>query len=183
MRTGFSSFFIIAIVLTITSCSAPEPVTSSDSPPEAKPASLYPEWYNSTETATRDSLNFYGFATSVASDSALAMQRAELQARIELGVMLSSELEKIRQQLESDGVSAAAEPEFILHLRTAHLPATETAAVQQSSVNNTDGVFRAFTMIGVQKAKAADLLQNAFGDFPQYWNLFSGSDAYQNFLK
>jgi len=183
MRTGFSSFFIIATLIATSSCSAPEPVTSSDLPPETKPASVYPEWYTSADTATRDSLNLYGFATAVASDSLIALKRAESQARIELGAMLSSELEKIRQKLESDGVSGAGESEFIIHVGTAHLPASEAAAVTQSSVRKTGKVFRAFTMISVQKAQTDDLLQQAFGDFPQYWNFFSGSDAYQNFLK
>jgi len=183
MRTGFSSFFVIAILCITTSCSAPEPVTSSEPRPETNNTSVYPDWYNRFETASQDSLTVYGFATAVASDSLIAMQRAEVQARNELGSMLSSQLEKIRQQIESEDTAGASEPDFILHLRTAHLSVVEAADVKQSSVRKTGDVFRAFTMISVQKTQADDLLKKAFGNNKRYWDLFSGSDAYQNFLK
>ena len=80
MTTRLLKFFTLIALLTTYACSSTAPVTDAVESPSN---SIQPAWYASAESAY-DSVAYYGFGTAIASDSSLAIEKAEMQAKIRL---------------------------------------------------------------------------------------------------
>jgi hypothetical protein len=143
---------------------------------------MFPDWYNTTEFSS-DSSAYYGFGTAVASDSAFAIHRAEIQARINLESKIAELTEEVRIDLVSSGSISAGNTDFIIILRTAHAGVEHAAQAGPNLTSNRAGVYRAFTMVQITKNDLVNVLEHGFAGHPSYWGEFSVADKFTNFFR
>ena len=133
---------------------------------------IFPSWYSTTGFQA-DSSSFYGFGLSIASDSALAIERATNDAYKNLDLAIGDLIEKIRTQQFKDGRSITGETNFILTLRNSNSQATKHANYTHSRVINKEGTFRAFVKISIPKSDFVKHLEDGFTGNVTYWKAFS----------
>lgn len=174
MKLSTSGLLSIFVILFTFSCSSTETMT-----PDAGVASsgIFPGWYQNSEFLA-DSLSYSGFATAVASDSLVALERAESQARANLESNIAELTEKVRTSIEETGSTNVTNSDFIIILRTAHSKVESAAMLSMSSVREQDGVYRGFVSVDISKENLTKVLESGFKGHPRYWGEFSGSAAF-----
>lgn len=163
-----TSLLTLLTVLFFYSCSSTGGInTTSDSPNQ-----IIPSWYSTTGFQA-DSSNFYGFGLSIASDSALAIERATGDAYKNLDLAIGDLIENMRTQQFKDGSSITGETNFILTLRNSNSQAIKHAKYMDSKVTNKEGTFRAFVKISIPKSDFIKHLEDGFTGNATYWKAFS----------
>ncbi len=163
-----TSLLTLLTVLIFYSCSSTGGMNTTSSSTNQ----IFPSWY-STIGFQADSSSFYGFGLSIASDSALAIERATNDAYKNLDLAIGDLIEKIRTQQFKDGRSITGETNFILTLRNSNSQAIKNANYTHSSVINKEGTFRAFVKIGIPKSDFVKHLEDGFMGNAAYWKAFS----------
>ncbi len=167
-------FFSAVIILTI-GCSGTQTVISNSENTNA----LFPGWYQ-TSAFAQDSTSFSSGGTAVASDSLIAIERAETQARILLESHLAQKMEDIRESL---GTDEASRSDFIITLRNAHARAEQAATVINSSSKKTEKGYRGFAVVSISRQEFHSLMEQGFSSKSGYWNTFSSSSSYKAAVK
>ena len=163
-----TSLLTLITVLFFYSCSSTGGInTTSDSTNQ-----IFPSWYSTTGFQA-DSSNFYGFGLSIASDSALAKERATSDAYKNLDLAIGDLIENIRTQQFKDGSPITGETNFILTLRNSNSQAIKNAKYTDSRVIHIEGIFRAFVKIGIPKSDFVKHLEDGFTGNATYWKAFS----------
>ena len=145
-------------------------------------SSVFPAWYNATEYAA-DSVAYYGFGTAVASDSSLAIQRAEDDARANLETYIAELTEEIREEMADAGSGDAKNTDFIIILRTAHSYVEGAASAASSSAKPEGVYYRGFAGVSISKAELVEVLEKGFTGHPRYWGGFSSSPSFVSYFK
>jgi len=173
---NYSRIALLSLLTLTIACSGAKETTTNSSTTTSS-SSMYPVWYGSFEFSA-DSSSFHARATAVASNANTAKIRAEKEARALLESYIAKELENVRSELERDGSDIVSEPAFILKLRNAHLKVEEEATVLQSDSKQSEGVFRGFTKVEINKQTLHRLLEQGFSGNRAYWNTFSSSKSF-----
>lgn len=139
--------------------------------------SVYPSWFITSEFSS-DSLSYSGFATAIAADSLIAIQRAEKQARVNLEKNIALLTEEIRTDLVESGSTNVDNTDFIIILRTAHAGVEGAASLDQSVAKTTDSYFRGFASVAISRARIRQVLEQGFSGHPRYWGEFSSAPGY-----
>ncbi len=168
---ALSVIIITAIGACATSSGSVESVSS------AVTNSVFPSWYQTSEFAI-DSLSYSGFATAIAADSTIALERAEKQARLNLEKNIALLTEEIRTDMVDAGSTDADNTDFIIILRTAHAALEDAASLDQSLARQTDGYFRGFASVEITRAKIREVLEKGFTGHPRYWGGYSSSEGF-----
>lgn len=171
MKLFTSGLLSIFVILFTFSCSSTESVTPTSN---TSSSSIFPGWYQSSEF-TADSISYTGYATAIASDSLLAVKRAEVQARAHLESNIAELTEDIRTSLEESGSTSASNTDFIIILRTAHSKVESAGTLSMNSVKKEDGYYRGFASVDISKEELVKVLEAGFTGHPRYWGEFSGA--------
>ena len=171
MKNYLRGVFFSAVIILAIGCSGTETVTSN--PENAN--TLFPGWYQ-TSAFVQDSSSFSSGGTAVASDSLVAIVRAETQARILLESHLAQKMEDVRESL---GTDEAAKPDFIITLRNAHAKAEAAAAVINKASKKTEKGYRGFAVVSISRQEFHSLMEQGFSSKSGYWNAFSSSSSYK----
>tara|TARA_Y100001935_G_scaffold255663_1_gene270925 strand:+ start:88497 stop:89033 length:537 start_codon:yes stop_codon:yes gene_type:complete len=174
MTTRLLKFFTLIALLTTYACSSTAPVTDAVESPSN---SIQPAWYASAESAY-DSVAYYGFGTAIASDSSLAIEKAEMQAKIRLEKLVDETSEEIRNDLVDEGSTDADNTDFIIILRKATTLIRTAASTENAVAVKVDGNYRAFAKAGITKTQIRSTLEKGFTGHPRYWGGFSGADSF-----
>ncbi len=166
---------IIALIIA-GACSSSAPTVGTTS---TSNNSIFPGWYNQSGFIA-DSLGYHGYATAVAADSSTAIQRAESQARTNLGKNVGEITEEIRLELERSGSTNVDNTDFIIILRTAHTGVEGESALTRSVAVKTDGYYRGFAKVEISRSQAGTVLEKGFTGHPRYWGEFSSSEGYKS---
>jgi hypothetical protein len=167
---GALSVLVIAI---LGACAASGPAISDSTSAE----SIFPSWYT-IDGFSSDSLIYSGFATAIASDSAVALERAEKQARINLEKNIALLTEEIRTGLVESGSNNADNTDFIIILRTAHSGVETAATLGKSIARNTEGYYRGFASVEITRTQVRNVLEKGFTGHPRYWGEFSSAQGF-----
>lgn len=122
-------------------------------------------WYNHSNKAYSDSLDFIGLGMALSADSSKAMEISKVQARENLEYAIDSYAEDLRRELsERESNTNFDSGSFILSLRRAvsSLQFSDgdlTTTVEYMEKNN-DAVI-AYSKISISKDKAIDMLATA----------------------
>jgi len=122
-------------------------------------------WYDHTNKAYSDSLDFTGLGMALAADSSEAMEVSMTQARENLEYAIDSYAEDIRRGLsESESDNELNSGSFLLSLRAAvngleFSDGNMTIAIEYSARDN--GSVIAYSMVSVPKEMAIDMLASA----------------------
>lgn len=143
--------------------------------------SIFPSWYQSNEFVS-DSLGYSGFATAIASDSLKAIERAEIQARINLGKSIGAITEEIRNDMQDAGSTNVTNSDFIILLRTAHTGVETVATPNHSEAKKIGDSYRAFSSVQISKNKAKTSLEKGFSGHPRYWGELSSSAFFKKYF-
>lgn len=170
---ALSAFFFLGF----NACSSTENVGNG----LAESSSVFPSWYQNAEFVG-DSLGYSGFATAIGADSAKAIERAEIQARIHLEKRIAQLTEEVRTELVESGSKDAENTDFIIILRTAHAKVVEAANSIQSVSRKTDGYYRGFASVEISKNQLRSVLEQGFTGHPRYWGTFSSSPSFVKFF-
>lgn len=171
MKLFTSGLLSIFVILFTFSCSSTENISPSGN---TSSSSIFPGWYQSSEFLA-DSLSYTGFATAIGSDSALAVERAEIQARAHLESNIAELTEEIRTGLEESGSTSVSNTDFIIILRSAHSKVESAGTLSMNSVKQEDGYYRGFASVDISKEELVKVLETGFKGHPRYWGEFSGS--------
>ena len=166
------------MIVVITGCTSTGTTTTSDTVSN----SVFPEWYMSSGVSS-DSLSYSGYATAIASDSLLAIERAEEQARAHLESSIAELTEDIRNAMLETGSSNAGQTDFIIILRTAHSKVEGSASLANSSAKSSDGYFRGFAAVKITRSELVSTLEKGFTVHPRYWGDFSSADLFGEYFK
>ncbi len=177
MNRIYLSLAAISLTL-IAACSSTESVAVK----EKVVASIYPTWYQQSGFEA-DSSSFIMSATAVASDSTVAIERAEIESRMLLESHISKELERVRTTLERAGSSSVKKADFILALRNAHAAVEKGAKSEFQLSTKTEMGYRGFSKVSITKTHVDELMAKGFAGKSSYWEEFSGSEAYQALVK
>lgn len=163
---------LLSAIIILAACTGAKTVTQT-----ASTNSIFPSWYQNGFTS--DSLSYSSGATAIASDSLIAIQRAEIAARAALESQLAAKMEEVRKNMESES-SYAARADFIMILRNAHARVESSAAiVDRISVKVPNG-YRGFAVASITKETLQSLMHNGFSSNPEYWREFSSSSLFQS---
>lgn len=166
----------VIIITTIGACaSSSGSVESADTNTTLN--SIFPSWYLTSEFGI-DSLSYSGFATAIAADSTIALQRAEKQARLNLEKNIAILAEEIRTDMVKSGSTDADNTDFIIILRTAHAALEETALLNQAIARQSAGYFRGFASVEITRAQIREGLEKGFTGHPRYWEGYSSSEGF-----
>ena len=146
-----------------------------------KAPSIYPVWYQNAEFSS-DTLGFSGYATAIASDSLMAIERANQQAKVHLEKQIGKITEEIRLDIEKSGSTTVNNTDFIIILREAHSEVINASSPLTSIAKKMDGHFRGFSSVRITKSDVKSLLESGFSGHPKYWAEFSGSTAFQDYF-
>ena len=169
---GKITLCLILLFFTLISCTSTGELAESASNSRGVPA-----WYQQSGFES-DSLNYSGFATAVAADSLLAIERAEEQARANLENHIAQKLEDIRIQLEENGSLKAIDPDFIITLRNSHAAVEDEADISDAAAIFRDGFYRGFAKATIQKSAVISLLESGFEGKSQLWQELSSSEYF-----
>lgn len=139
--------------------------------------SIFPSWYLTSEFGI-DSLSYSGFATAIAADSTIALQRAEKQARLNLEKNIAILAEEIRTDMVESGSTDADNTDFIIILRTAHAELEATASLNQAMARQVDGYFRGFASVEITRTQIREVLGKGFTGHPRYWKGYSSAEGF-----
>ncbi len=173
----YGSLLALMIVV-ITGCNS----TGTTTTPDTVSNSIFPDWYVSSG-ASSDSLSYSGYATAIATDSLLAIERAEEQARAHLETSIAELTEDVRNAMVDAGSSNAGQTDFIIILRTAHSKVEGAASLTNSSAKSSDGYFRGFAAVTITRSELASTLEKGFNGHPRYWGDFSSADLFEEYFK
>ncbi len=165
------------IFLGLNACSSTENVGNEI----AERSSVFPSWYQNAEFSS-DSLGYSGFGTAIGADSAKAIERADMQARIYLEKRIAQLTEEVRTDLVQSGSKDAENTDFIIILRTAHSNVVEAANSVQSVSRKTDGYYRGFASVEISKDQLKSVLEQGFKGHPRYWGAFSASPTFVKYF-
>lgn len=174
-----------AILLTTAifiACSGSETITKVDKidqPEEPVAESIYPNWY-AESGHEKDSLNISMSATVTASDSVEAIKRAEKESKIQLESYISSEIEKVRSDLESTNTELVTNKEFIIALRNAQNKVLQTATVIESKSVKNDYGYCGFAKSNISKAELNQVIENGLSNQIKLWEIVQKSDVYKS---
>lgn len=174
----YGSLFAL-LIFVITGCSSTGTTTNTT---ETVSNSIFPEWYVNSGSSS-DSLSYSGFATAIASDSSLAIERAEEQARAHLETSIAELTEDVRNAMLDAGSSNAGQTDFIIILRTAHSKVEGAASLTNSSAKSSDGYFRGFAAVTITRSELASTLEKGFNGHPRYWGDFSSANLFGEYFK
>ncbi|MFV1884654.1 MAG: hypothetical protein ACMZ7B_09215 [Balneola sp.] len=163
----------VLIITMLGACAASGPAVSDSSSVE----SIFPSWY-AMNGFSSDSVSYLGFATAIAADSTVAVERAEKQARINLEKNIALLTEEIRTDLVKSGSNNADNTDFIIILRTAHSGVEAAASSNQTIVRNTEGYYRGFASVEITRAELRNVLEKGFTGHPRYWGEFSSAQGF-----
>ena len=167
--------FVLLFAGIFTACSTSEKSTSNNT---SDMSSAYPIWYSPTGFST-DSVSFHGFATAISSDSVIAIANAELQARANLERAIAEKMEDIREALQENGNSVAANTDFILTLRNAHQAVQDAALDEGGEARVKANYYTGYAKVSISKSKFVSLLESGFSGKSSYWNVLSSSSAFE----
>ena len=170
---NFGALSIFVIVILGACASSGSAVTESSSAD-----SIFPSWY-AINGFSSDSVSYSGFATAIAADSAVAVERAEKQARINLEKNIALITEEVRTDLVKSGSNNADNTDFIIILRTAHSGVESVASLTQSASRNTEGYYRGFASVEITRAELRSVLEKGFTGHPRYWGEFSSAPGFR----
>jgi hypothetical protein len=168
---------ISAVISTgIFGCSATQETTTKRSADPA--ASNTPSWYQKTAFQT-DSTSFTGYGEAVASDSIMAIENAEVQARVNLESGVSEIVEETRNSLLEGGNETVSKPEFLIMLRNASQTIQDEGSVTNKTAIKKDGYFRGYVTVKVSRSDARNVLNSGFEANPEYWNILSSESVFE----
>ena len=170
MEKYLRGVLLTAAVLVI-GCSGSQTLTTDSKNTNA----LFPGWYQAS-AFTQDSSSFSSGGTAVASDSLVAIERAETQARILLESHLAQKMEDVRESLNS---SEAVKADFIITLRNGHAKAEQAANVINVTSKKTEKGYRGFAVVSISKQQFHNLMEQSFSSKSGYWNILSSSSSYK----
>lgn len=173
MKLFYFGALSVLVIAMLGACAASDSTVSESSSVE----SIFPTWYAANGFSS-DSLSYSGFATAIAADSAIALERAEKQARINLEKNIALLTEEIRTDLVKSGSSNADNTDFIIILRTAHSGVEAAATLDQSIARNTVGYYRGFASVEITRAQIRNVLENGFTGHPRYWGEYSSAQGF-----
>lgn len=181
-----SAFLLLILVSSfMISCSTTSQTASTDAgEPTTEPAGKYPSWYQNSRSIQSDDTAYYGYATALAADSAVAAEKAMEQAKAELKTAISNRLESIRNDavVELGSDSGLDNPRFIIALRKAEDEVTSVAGVKEIEVeSNIDSGFRSFSKVYVNKETLIEELDGRFSANANAWNAMKESRAFGKF--
>lgn len=148
---------LFAILLGLSYCSPTETVTEApekeDDADEVVEQTVEPEWYDNRVTSRTDSVYFYGYSHSSASDSTEAIELAEEMALVNLRFEIDKFTDERRElTAESTGSELYNSADFIIALRNAVQELELSSSGVEIDVHETDnGVFHAFTEVKAEK--------------------------------
>lgn len=159
---------LIAIMLGLTYCSPTETVTETTSEEEevVSEDAFEPEWYDNRVTSRTDSVFFFGYSHSSASDSTEAIELAEEMAKINLKFQIDKFSDDRRElTAESTDSELYRSADFIVTLRNAVQKLELTTGEITVEVHQADnGVFHAFTEVKEEKGYIINNLSEALND-------------------
>ncbi len=173
LNFGVLSLFVI---VTFAACASSGSVGTDSSP---STNSIFPVWYQSTGVSS-DSTSYSGYATAIAADSLVAIDRAQKQARVNLEKSIAQITEEIRSDLADAGSTNVRNTDFIIILRTAHAQVESAAKLKESISRSTDGYYRGFASVEISRPELREVLEKGFAGHPRYWGEFSSSDGFSN---
>ena len=173
-KTGF--LLSLSLLLLLAACGGSNTLTKN-----TNTSPVLPPWYSQGFTADSSSFQYGG--TAIASDSLMAIERAEQDARVELEDYIASELEDIRRELDNNGSAIVNEAAFLMSLRNAHARAQEEATITESSSQMMGQAYRGFAVATITKARLSQLLQDGLSSNSSYWETLSTSAAFKTIFE
>ena len=176
---------LFALILAIFSSCSSISKTSKQKGTGQQGASVYPGWYSNGDSFVPDSLNFYGYATALAGDSATVSKKAIIHAKSELMSGISGKLESIRKlalkELNDD--SGLDTPGFIVTLRNAEKQVQEVSRVTNLMVeqNGSSNAYRGFAEVTADSAELVAALDQAMSRYRTAWGILKDTRAFAEF--
>lgn len=186
MKLRFLSFCSAVVLLStmISACAPSGNVNESTETSNTSEKSVYPSWYNSSQSVTSSPTSYQGYATALAADSTGALRKALEQAENSLESGISAKLESIRTDavVELGSDSGLDSPRFIVVLRRAE---NEVSDISQkvnalAEENNPNG-YRGFVQVQVEKEELIKELDRRFSGYANAWNTMKDSEAFSGF--
>lgn len=176
---------IITLSFSLISCATSSTSQKTDTEKQAPEAEKYPDWYAADHPVVSTDSLFYGYGTALGSDSASTVDQAAAEAKRELKISISEQIENIRteaaEELSSD--SGIDSPQFILSLRKAENVILYIASQTQSRVEPVEEYsgYRAFSELQIHKDELLERLAGELSEYETAWKALRDSQAFDDF--
>lgn len=184
-------FLLILLIFSfvLNSCSASmEEVTDNEE--QEKPeeqteeASLYPSWFENETEIVRDSTAVRAYASAVDSDSTVAVDKAEKQARENFISSFSETMEEIRNEaINEGGESVLSESGFVMALRNAEGALSGIPEIEEAEGEAQEDYkgYRGYVELAVSKDNLTETLETELSSHAEAWESLKSSEAYSDF--
>lgn len=173
MKTKFGWGLLTVAVVTLFACSSSNQVSKTQN-------SNSSQWYKQAENFMAGPNAYTAMATSLSSDSTIALYKADQTALANLRSGMQKQLEQLRRKLVNQKMAYAGKPEFILLIRGAVPDKMNKADRTKSLVFSKDGIYQAYVEFSYLKSDLSNDLLNALSSNMHYSTAVKNASAFKN---